>query len=387
MAGISSRGVRASSSQSIYFSPFLRTSVISRKIHEEGILIGKVIGGDKAVFWNPMRSVSPHVVVVGPTGSGKTESLLSISTRANLIYSLTVLMIDFKGDIASRLLRRGYRVKLVDVPEDPLGTLYPFHVEPLIRASQVFDALEASYDLEDLEVRAAAYKAIRRAFENSHAPSWRDVISSLPHNAGASRDVLLKIFGEVSRLDGTDYKGHYSIEEGAINVLSLSRLSKEREELLSYAATMVFQDMINYMSSGEADPGRLRGALVIDEAWILLRQGRSSKRILNLVKLSRGYGLSVMMATQSFRDFGDQWERIMDNVGLLIVLNTPSKRFWQDASMFLRIDREAVERLMIVMGRGDAVVRLAPDPRPLPVDLDVDLDAEARTPWAGREGL
>jgi DNA helicase HerA-like ATPase len=135
---------------------------------------------------------------------------------------------------------------------------------------------------------------------------------------------------------------------------------------------IVFQDMLNYMSSRHVDPRYVGGAIVIDEAWILTRKGRSSTRLLNLVKLSRGYGLSVLLATQSFRDFGDDWDRILENSGLLIALSNPSKRFWSDASKFLKIDRETIEELMVVMGRGDALIRILPDPRPLPVSLETE---------------
>jgi DNA helicase HerA-like ATPase len=368
-----SRPFIASSIHSIYFSPFLRTSLHSRGIHKSGILIGRIINSGRNVFWNPNSSMSPHIIVVGPTGSGKTETLISIATKMHSLLSTTILAIDVKGDIEARLLKRGYLFRSIDVPRTPLGSLYPFHIDPSARAGQVFEAIVSSFDVNDIKMQAAIYKAIKRAYEKTPTPTWQNILSELSQEDEHVRIMISRIIDEISYLDGGKQQiGHYEIVEGEINIISLSKISKEKEETLSYAMNIVFQDMLNYMSSRHVDPRYVGGAIVIDEAWILTRKGRSSTRLLNLVKLSRGYGLSVLLATQSFRDFGDDWDRILENSGLLIALSNPSKRFWSDASKFLKIDRETIEELMVVMGRGDALIRILPDPRPLPVSLETE---------------
>jgi len=368
-----SRPFIASSIHSIYFSPFLRTSLHSRGIHKSGILIGRIINSGRNVFWNPNSSMSPHIIVVGPTGSGKTETLISIATKMHSLLSTTILAIDVKGDIEARLLKRGYLFRSIDVPRTPLGSLYPFYIDPSARAGQVFEAIVSSFDVNDIKMQAAIYKAIKRAYEKTPTPTWQNILSELSQEDEHVRIMISRIIDEISYLDGGKQQiGHYEIVEGEINIISLSKISKEKEETLSYAMNIVFQDMLNYMSSRHVDPRYVGGAIVIDEAWILTRKGRSSTRLLNLVKLSRGYGLSVLLATQSFRDFGDDWDRILENSGLLIALSNPSKRFWSDASKFLKIDRETIEELMVVMGRGDALIRILPDPRPLPVSLETE---------------
>jgi DNA helicase HerA-like ATPase len=368
-----SRPFIASSIHSIYFSPFLRTSLHSRGIHKSGILIGRIINSGRNVFWNPNSSMSPHIIVVGPTGSGKTETLISIATKMHSLLSTTILAIDVKGDIEARLLKRGYLFRSIDVPRIPLGSLYPSYIDPSARAGQVFEAIVSSFDVNDIKMQAAIYKAIKRAYEKTPTPTWQNILSELSQEDEHVRIMISRIIDEISYLDGGKQQiGHYEIVEGEINIISISKISKEKEETLSYAMNIVFQDMLNYMSSRHVDPRYVGGAIVIDEAWILTRKGRSSTRLLNLVKLSRGYGLSVLLATQSFRDFGDDWDRILENSGLLIALSNPSKRFWSDASKFLKIDRETIEELMVVMGRGDALIRILPDPRPLPVSLETE---------------
>ncbi|MDT7887373.1 MAG: ATP-binding protein [Desulfurococcales archaeon] len=368
------RAISTSSFSSIYFSPFLKTSLHSRGIHKSGILIGKIINSGRNIFWNPNNSMSPHVIVVGPTGSGKTETLISISSKMHTLLSATVLIIDVKGDIENRLLGRGHSFRSIDIPRTPLGSLYPFYIDPGSRAGQVFDAIINSFEVNDIKMQAVIYKAIKRSYEKTLTPSWQNVLSELSQEDEHVGVMISRIVDEISYLDGGKHgTGHYEIVEGEMNLLSLSKISKEKEEVLGYAMNIVFQDMLNYMSSRHVDPRYISGAIVIDEAWILTRKGRSSGRLLNLVKLSRGYGLAVLLATQSFRDFGDDWDRILENSGLLIVLSNPSKIFWSDASKFLKIDRETIEDLMVIMGRGDAIIRILPDPRPLPITLETEI--------------
>ena len=363
------------SSQAIYFSPFIKTSLHSRGSNTGGILLGRIINSGRNIFWNPSRSMSPHIVVIGPTGSGKTETLLSISTRMNSLYTTTVLMVDVKGDIRSRLEKRGYSFSLIDVPREPLGSLYPYYIDPIGRTNQVFESIVSSYEIHDIKIQASLYKAIRKAYEQTPLPTWQHIIAGLMDRENPEGIMISRVVDEIALLDGGPHMvGHYTIREGAINVISLAEISKEREEMLSYSMNMIFHDMINYMSSRSIDPKTVRGALVIDEAWILSRHGRNSNKLLNLVKLSRGYGLSVLLATQSFRDFGDNWDRIVENSGVLIVLNTPSKKFWIDASNFLKISRETIEDLMIILGKGDALIRILPDPRPLPISLENEVE-------------
>ncbi|MEM4485247.1 MAG: ATP-binding protein, partial [Sulfolobales archaeon] len=82
--------------------------------------------------------------------------------------------------------------------------------------------------------------------------------------------------------------------------------------------------------------------------------------------------ISISMATQSFKDFGELWDMIAENTGLLIVMSNPSKSFWAEASKFLRIGEKYLEDIMTIMRRGDAIIRILPDPRAIPVSIDKD---------------
>jgi DNA helicase HerA-like ATPase len=131
---------------------------------------------------------------------------------------------------------------------------------------------------------------------------------------------------------------------------------------------MIFQDIMNMMSRSNPDSS-VNTFLGLDEAWILLSR-RGSRRIINLLRLARGYGLSIAMATQSFRDFGDLWDLVVENTGLLIIMSNPNRRFWEESLNFLKIGWRTLEDLITIMKRGDAIIRILPDPRAIPVSIE-----------------
>ncbi len=353
---------------SILFSPFIKTVYISRNPHKTGILIGRIINDRRMIFWDPQKAFNPHILIIGPSGSGKTETLITILKRAHSIYESTIVFIDVRGDIAKRLRERNIGYHLIEIPEKSLGALEPYYTTPWIRLYQVFDSLIESYEINDLRLQGIIFELLRDAYEYNYSPEWGDIISSLSkYSHEGISGIVERIIREVSQLDKSSDK-HYDIVRGDINVISLRSLTKEREELLRFSINMIFQDIMNMMSRNNPD-ATVNTFFGLDEAWILLSR-RGSRRIINLLRLARGYGLSIAMATQSFRDFGELWDLVVENTGLLIVMSNPNKGFWEESLNFLRIGWRTLEDLITLMRRGDAIIRILPDPRAIPVSIE-----------------
>jgi len=350
------------------FSPLIKTIYISRNPHKTGILIGRIINDGRLVLWDPQKALNPHILIIGPSGSGKTESLITILKRAHSIYGSTVIFIDIRGDIVKRLRERNIDFHLIDIPREPLGALKPYHTSPWIRLYQVFDSIIESYEINDLRLQGIIFEILRDTYEYSYSPEWSDVLSRLNISShdGLS-GIIERIIREINQLDKYSEK-HYEIIQGSVNVISLRSLTKEREELLRFSINMIFQDVMNMMSRNNPDSS-VNTFLGLDEAWILLSR-RGSRRIINLLRLARGYGLSIAMATQSFRDFGDLWDLVVENTGLLIIMNNPNRGFWEESLNFLKIGWRTLEDLITIMKRGDAIIRILPDPRAIPVSIE-----------------
>ncbi|MEM4774902.1 MAG: hypothetical protein QW489_00885, partial [Sulfolobales archaeon] len=88
-----------------------------------------------------------------------------------------------------------------------------------------------------------------------------------------------------------------------------------------------------------------------------------------LIRVSRSFGTVVALATQTARDFTKTLGPLIDNLGLLVVLPSTSAEYWEEVSKLFKVSSERVEKAR-ALGRGYAIVRLAPDPRALLIKLD-----------------
>ena len=349
-------------------SPLIKTVLLQRAPHKSGILLGRIINDGRIVFWDPAKALNPHILIIGPSGSGKTETLITILKRAHSIYNSTIVFIDVRGDIEKRLSSRSIEFNLIDLSRESLGALIPYYTTPWVRLYQVFDSLIESYEIKDLRLQGILFEILRNAYEYHEKPGWEDVAAELDKkNYDGLNGIVERIIREVAQLEN-EQNTHYEIRYNQINIVSLRSLTKEREELLRYAMNLIFQDMINIMSARNPDSS-ISMFLGLDEAWILLSR-ENSRRIINLLRLARGYGLSVAIATQSFRDFRDLWDLVVENMGLLVIMSNPNKGFWEEALNFLRIGRKTLEDLITIMRRGDAIIRILPDPRAIPISIE-----------------
>jgi len=341
-----------------------------------GIYIGKDKELNTPIFWNIYESLNPHALIVGPTGSGKTELLLALALRIHNIYNVPVVFIDVKGDILSRLRNREFNFKVIRPGYDPLGLLYPFHVLPKQRALQLADAItQCWYIGHNHKTLSLLYEVLKLSFELCPYPSWDDLITLTRSKAKShiEASIIQRIFEELEIIDPYGNSSHPLMKlKNEIIVFDLRPIPKERAEILNLISLMTFQDLINKVSALKPDYKQVvRAVIAIDEIWLALRSIKHSDLTLSLLRLSRGYGVSVIMATQSFRDLGDNWSLYAENVALLAALSSTSKKFWYEVAEYMKLNKEDVEKFTTLMTRGDAVVRILPDPRPILVSVDI----------------
>ena len=341
-----------------------------------GIYIGKDKELYSPVFWNIQESLNPHALIVGPTGSGKTELLLALALRIHSIYDVPIVFIDVKGDILSRLRSRKFNFKTIRPGYDSLGLLYPFHVLPKQRALQLADAItQCWYIGHNHRTLSLLYEVLKLGFELCSYPSWEDLIALARSRAKSyiEASIIQRIFEELEIVDPQSNLIHPLMKlKNEIMVFDLRSLPKERTEILNLISLMTFQDLINKVSALKPDYKQVvRAVIAIDEIWLALHNIKYSDLTLSLLRLSRGYGVSVIMATQSFKDLGDNWSLYAENVALLAALSSTSRKFWYEVAEYMRLSKEDVEKFMTLMTRGDAVVRILPDPRPILVSVDI----------------
>jgi len=329
---------------------------------QASVRLGEKPGGG-LVCWEPFREghpvYNPHTVVVGGSGSGKTETLkvfLSELRRSGV----ACLVFDFKDDYVQPAFV-GQIGAAVHYAEDglPLNPMVP-GVDPLTSRSDVTShvfnvegTLTKVYGLGDQQaaaLRAALFALYERAgFPRTPAvlppdlsvPAFVEIRAELEHaGVGALLSRLSPIFDLNLFPEGQG--ALRSLFSGA-HVVRFTRLPNE--EVKRACAEILLLGCYNEILRLGHLAG-LRLALVIDEAH----------RIANLaaVKLllreARAYGVAVFLSSQQARDFADD---IYANADTLIGLKLNETRDAERLGALLAGSQQAREL-------ADSIRRLRP---------------------------
>ena len=299
------------------------------------IFLGDKAGGG-TISWQPFRDgqpiYNPHTVVVGGSGSGKTETLKVFLLEIHRA-GIATLVFDFKDDYVHPAFTERISAKVHYVEDGlPLNPMVP-GVDPLTGRSDVTShvfnvegTLTKVYGLGDQQaaaLRTALFSLYERAGfprtptvldVNLRVPSFGDIRAELERaEAGTLLSRLSPIFDLNLFPEGRS--AVRSLFTGA-HVIRFTRLPNE--EVKKACAEILLLGCYNEILRLGHLVG-LRLALVIDEAH----------RIANLaaVKLllreARAYGVAVFLSSQQARDFADD---IYANADTLIGLKLNETR-------------------------------------------------------------
>jgi hypothetical protein len=329
---------------------------------QPSILLGEKAGGE-VIYWQPFRDgqpvYNPHTVVVGGSGSGKTETLKVFLLELRRA-GIACLVFDFKDDYVQPAFAERIAAT-VHYAEDglPLNPMVP-GIDPLTGRSDVTShvfnvegTITKVYGLGDQQaaaLRTALFSLYERAGfprtpsvldTNLRVPSFGDIRAELEATeAGTLLSRLSPIFD--LNLFPPGRGAVRSLFTGA-HVVRFTRLPNE--EVKKACAEILLLGCYNEMLRLGHLPG-LRLAFVIDEAH----------RIANLaaVKLllreARSYGVAVFLSSQQARDFADD---IYANADSLVGLKLNEPRDAERLGALLAGSQQAREL-------ADSIRRLRP---------------------------
>ncbi|MDW8010697.1 MAG: DUF87 domain-containing protein, partial [Sulfolobales archaeon] len=144
------------------FTPLLGKAKFT--LRSSGVKLGVDLESGEEVYWNLNESASPHVLVVGPSGMGKTTLLAELSLSLSRL-GIGVLVVDPKNEYRRIFESRGvnvhhftlgknFSIGLVDVLKTLRSSLYRDVVEVLI------DVLSAHRELGKKDVFSCLYSAL-----------------------------------------------------------------------------------------------------------------------------------------------------------------------------------------------------------------------------------
>jgi len=249
---------------------------------------------------------SPHALIVGPTGSGKSWSTVSLMIRAITKYGVRVLIIDPQGEYPSYL--KALEPIVINVRDAFIDWLEPV-TSPIAWADLVSQAIRHAY--ADAELARLAFNDLVRLYGRGEYLGLHESLEWLVENGEARRvwytalDLAPKYTVSLSQLMNAPNPV----------IITLRDVMVHRE----YVSLLMQVLLARAYHEGLSKPftERVENILAFDEAYLIIES-----QILELVVRGvRKMGFGVWVITQSL---GDVKPATLQNFGFSLLLQGPA---------------------------------------------------------------
>lgn len=277
------------------------------------------------VFW-PLSTVgSPHSLIVGIPGQGKSVTARNIAREVNLA-GCSILAIDFHGDFTTSLEGT---FNFVNVGQDGMP-FSPFEVKPGAHNAEKSAALEIAdifrtvAGLGEIQ-RANTYKALLNCYaahgwasgvEGDELPTISEFVSELndleKKTKGNNTAARLIDITEFDLFREGSHAREFDPFEKSGSIYDVSAMGSEAVKLaaVGFLLRKIYNSMFSWGQSG-----KIRLVLLLDEAHLLSKDPTIPK----LMKEGRKFGISVILISQSLDDFKPE---VIENAGLRVAFRT-----------------------------------------------------------------
>ena len=338
-------------------------------------------------YWYPFDSASGNFncAVVGRSGAGKSvfmeEFVASLIGQGGRVFILDVGR-SFERTVLSlggEVIQFSHKTPLSLNPFSTINASESEEVEHALTMLKSVVALMASplSGVSDDEM-VMIEKALKTAWEAKGSKASMTTVADLLLE---SKNPMAQALGErLYPYTASGFYGRYF--EGPATVNLSNRLLvfefeelKGKKDLQSVILQMVILQITNQVYLGDR---KCRPALIIDEAWDLLRGNQSKEFIETAARRLRKYGGSLVTGTQSVNDFysnpsaqaafeNSDWMCLLSQKAESIEQLKQSGRLMMDASMeammkSVHTQQGQYSEVMIVGSSGYAIGRLLLDP-------------------------
>lgn len=267
-------------------------------------------------FWSPFenKAGNHNVAVFGKSGSGKSVALQELCAAFAGVGAKIIVIDDGRsfehmakslgGNFVEFRLRDGFSLNPFSMIDETLVAQdEDYLVDALAMLKSIVGQMGRHIDkLNDTE-RGLIDRAVNRVWEaRGRGGSVDDVVGELREDGSPQgTDLAIAMFPFSSEgTYGQFFIGEASVDmTNALTVFELSDLAS-REELRSVVLTAIM-----FMSSQTMRrmDRQIPKALLIDEAWQMLRGGSMADFVETYSRTCRKYGASLITATQSLNDY------------------------------------------------------------------------------------
>jgi len=325
------------------------------------ILLGKNVI-DKPFYWSTDKEKNSHMIVLGTSGSGKTETLKSIIHEINL-NKVPSLIIDFHnefGGLAKNVLN------LREVSINPLEISGESRPENVVY--EISDIIKKIFQLGEIQ-EAILRHAIRQSYLDygidlkkkgpfSDYPNFSDVEANIYRQEDSKNKTsigsLISRIEPLFELDVFKSSTNISFKDILKETTVVELMDFPTETVKSTIAEFFLSKLSYYLYSLEKIK-KLRLFCIIDEAHRLMYDNSPLNRLL---RESRKYGIGVILASQRPSDFN---ETILANVGGILSFQCSLDKDAKFVGRQLNLEPRKIKNLV---GPGLGYVKFSRNERP-----------------------
>ena len=317
-----------------------------RNDSEFSLYIGREVATGLPAYislWSP-KSGASHVLVLGPTGKGKTTLLATMVARILALDLATLTIIDPKGDLINALENLVDNIIVVD--EAMLVDILCG-----VKSSRIplCSIVGAGIELSKAECRLIDTSSFCGKYSDGS-----DIYIT-------STRVKLHFAGiDVERLCECSEK-RASIDEKVL-VYDLSKLNDIAKNVGLAAILALHYNY--YLRLGVSN--EFRRVVIVDEAWRFSQRAKMLADV--IVKEFRSLGISLILSTQ---DPTDVSESVWNNIGIAIVFGSHDREYVKRVQRLLKLSEDEAEKLRW-LGVGEAMIKLQHSPRPTRVYIEAE---------------
>lgn len=300
-------------------------------LDEDGILFGLNKSNNIPIILDPYKFANYNGLILGTSGGGKSVTAKLFILR-NQMRGVKTMIIDPQGEYVE--LTRNYEGQVIEISRNSKTIINPFDLmgqdlgEKMLSLIDLFKIMCG--DLTEVQ-KNILDKAIQNVYEQ------KGIIHNNPETWNRKPPIMEDLYYEIvnekkvaSRTERMTYealenrlriyaKGTFSFINKQTNLdLSNDLICFNIAQMPNQIKPVMMFLIMDFVHK-KMQKDRERKALIIDEAWTLLRFAEHSKHIFELIKTARKFGLAIVILTQEVQDL------LTSEAGKTILANTSWK--------------------------------------------------------------
>jgi hypothetical protein len=273
--------------------------------------------GSKGIYDLQIKSEpNPHAMIIGESGSGKTNLVLTFLSRSYLKYGIPFLILDWSGAYKNS----GINVNIWSVPKTL--RINPFELRGMSkerRSGIAAELLQFSLGLTDLQAQRVR-ETLMTLYDEGILPSISKVhdriLDSIKYEP--YREIKLQLTFITNKLRqafevfGTEPEEFWDSYDKTCSIVDLEGLTDIEKKLVTYT---IMQRIIEEFKVREST----KLHIALDDAYqSLLDYYGKETNITKIVREGRKYGFGLLIATQMLKDLP---EPIIANTSMKFILS------------------------------------------------------------------